>query len=230
MVRDSDFAPDVARHHRRIDAGEHGSIYVVGDVHGCIAELRALWDRLELDESDLVVFVGDLVRKGPAPVDVVDFVRTRRRAMSVRGNTERDLLRGDWSAEMPPRVRETIESLPLVISWGDTMVVHGGVSPDRPLATHTATDLVEMRSIPAENGYDGPFWFEGYSGPPTVLFGHTVCREPVAGEWAIGLDTGCVHGGELTAYDVTGAEFLSVPAERSYRSRSRDRILDPGSL
>lgn len=230
MVRDSDLASDVARHHRRLDTNKYGSIYAVGDVHGCISELQTLWERLELDDSDLVVFVGDLVSKGPASINVVDFVRSKERAMSVRGNIEQQLIRDDWPPEFPTAIRNWIESLPFVISWNDMMAVHGGVSPNRPLTVQSPDDIVEMRSIPPENGYDGPFWFESYSGPPTVVFGHTVSRAPIKCEWAIGLDTGCVHGGALTAYGVTNDEFVSVPAEHTYQPRSSERILDPQRL
>jgi serine/threonine protein phosphatase 1 len=230
MIHDADLAPDVATHHRRLNADEFASMYVVGDVHGCISELRTLWTRLELNDSDLVVFVGDLIRKGPESAAVVEFVEERERAMSVRGNMEQNLLRRDWPTELPASIRDVLESFPLVISWNDTVVVHGGVFPNKPLSAHTPTDLVELRSLSPENGYDGPFWFEQYCGPPRVMFGHTVCREPVVSDWTIGVDTGCVHGGKLTAYNVTEDEFVSVPAARSYERRSGDIILDPQSL
>jgi serine/threonine protein phosphatase 1 len=56
------FSSAVASRHTRLDATAYDTIYAVGDVHGCIAELRTLWDRLNPTADDLVVFVGDLVR------------------------------------------------------------------------------------------------------------------------------------------------------------------------
>jgi bis(5'-nucleosyl)-tetraphosphatase (symmetrical) len=47
----------------------------VGDVHGCLDELRELMAKLGLVRSDTLVFVGDLVDRGPDPVGVVRFVR-----------------------------------------------------------------------------------------------------------------------------------------------------------
>ena len=222
-----EFGPSVAQAHTRLDAGAYDDIYVVGDVHGCLAELRRLWDRLAPRREDLVVFVGDLVRKGPASDEVVDFVRTRDNATSVRGNNEEMVLRGDADAGLSPASRGAIESFPLVVSWDGAMVVHGGVNPDRPFAANGPGDLLESRAIPPERGYDGPFWFESYEGPPRVFFGHTVLAEPLLDEWAVGLDTGCVHGGRLTAYDCTGGEVVGVPAERTYVPRADGRIAQP---
>ncbi len=227
MTTVPEFGPSVAPAHTRLDAGAYDDIYVVGDVHGCIAELRRLWKRLAPGREDLVVFVGDLVRKGPASEDVVDFVRARDSATSVRGNNEEMVLRGDADAGLSPASRGAIESFPLVVSWDGTVVVHGGVCPDRPFEEHTPADLLETRAIPPERGYDGPFWFESYQGPPRILFGHTVLTEPLVGEWAVGLDTGCVHGGALTAYSSGQRTVVSVPAERTYVPRPDEQILEP---
>ena len=222
-----EFGASVAPAHTRLDVSGDGTISVVGDVHGCIDELRALWERLAPGSEDRVVFVGDLVRKGPDSDAVVEFVRTRESALSVRGNNEEMVRRGDGTAGLSPASRAAIESFPLVVSWDGAIVVHGGVDPETPLGEHSPAELLETRSIPAENGYDGPFWFDSYEGPPRVFFGHTVLTEPRVGEWAVGLDTGCVHGGQLTAYDCTRRTTVSVPAERTYVPRSENRVLRP---
>lgn len=38
---------------------------IIGDVHGCIEELNELLNKLNLKYEDTVVFVGDLIHKGP---------------------------------------------------------------------------------------------------------------------------------------------------------------------
>ena len=55
MVTDADFHESVAPLHRRLDVAEFEDIYVVGDVHGCLAELEALWRELGPGADDLVV-------------------------------------------------------------------------------------------------------------------------------------------------------------------------------
>jgi serine/threonine protein phosphatase 1 len=46
-------------------------VYVIGDIHGCIKTLRELHSKLEPDS--IVYSVGDLVDKGPSPIEVIDF-------------------------------------------------------------------------------------------------------------------------------------------------------------
>lgn len=61
-------------------------------------------------------------------------------------------------------------------------------------------------------------WYAVYRGEKIVLFGHWPGPKARRGRRAIGLDTGCVYGGRLTAYVIESDEFLSVPAHRSYSS------------
>ena len=70
-----------------------GRTLVVGDVHGCVAELRALLDAVDFDDArDNLVFVGDLVNKGPSSLAVVRLARELG-ALGVRGNHDERALK-----------------------------------------------------------------------------------------------------------------------------------------
>lgn len=212
--------------HRRLDLENYDDVYVIGDVHGCLETLETLLSRLELGPNDLGIFVGDLVRKGPASDAVLERVRTTSQLLSVRGNNEQKVLDGDVTLEsLDERAHEYLESLPTAISWDGGLVVHGGVEPGRSLSAHSNEEVLTMRA-PGGDGYDGPFWFETYEGPPRVFFGHTVLEDPLESEWAIGLDTGCVYGGSLTAYDVRRDRFISVSTS-GHKERSDEKIVTP---
>lgn len=64
--------------HRTVDVISRpypkGKIVAIGDAHGCIAELNELIGRLQLAPEDLVVFLGDLVDRGPDSEGVVQRV------------------------------------------------------------------------------------------------------------------------------------------------------------
>jgi Calcineurin-like phosphoesterase len=61
-------------------------LIIVGDVHGCLDELKSLLHLCSYcEENDKLIFVGDLVNKGPSSAGVVKFVRSIG-AQCVRGN------------------------------------------------------------------------------------------------------------------------------------------------
>lgn len=66
-------------------------ILVVGDVHGCMAELQSLVEIAMRDHNDdrpfsFIILVGDLCNKGPRSADVIRWARTTPTVLSVRGN------------------------------------------------------------------------------------------------------------------------------------------------
>jgi serine/threonine protein phosphatase 1 len=64
-----------------------------------------------------------------------------------------------------------------------------------------------------------PWWYEAWNGPELVHFGHTHSAAPRTHSRggrlvALGLDTGCVYGGALSAYSPELDELIQVPARR----------------
>lgn len=223
-----DFHPDVAEQYLRLDLDAWDDVYVVGDVHGCRESLDRLLATLDIDDGDLVVFVGDLIRKGPDSAGVIELLRRSPNMFSVRGNNEEKVLRGETAVEgLDEDHREWLRSLPVAIGFDGGLVVHAGVDPRKALAEHTVDDLQNVRSLSPAGGYEGPFWYDSYEGPPRVFFGHTVLERPLKREWAVGLDTGCVYGGSLTAYDVRNGRLHDVPSRRGGVSRSDSKIISP---
>ena len=105
-------------------------------------------------------------------------------------------------------------------------VVHAGTTPGREPRDSAVQDLIypARAGRSARKGAERPFWFEDHAGPTLVLFGHLVFDEPryVRREGrlvALGLDTGCVYGGRLSAYSPERDELRSVPAARAYTTR-----------
>ncbi len=99
------------------------------------------------------------------------------------------------------------------------VVVHAGMVPGHPPSRTHPDHLVRLRRMRRMRGR--PFWYEVHSGPELVLFGHTPAPIPrtrfSGGRMvALGLDTGCVYGGSLTAFRLEDGEFASVPARRAW--------------
>jgi serine/threonine protein phosphatase 1 len=73
-----------------LDAGHH--VWVVGDVHGYENTMQELVKCLNLSESDWVVFLGDLIDRGPNSYAVVKAVYEHPQMTSVLGNHEMMML------------------------------------------------------------------------------------------------------------------------------------------
>ncbi|NHN64235.1 serine/threonine protein phosphatase [Haloarcula sp. JP-Z28] len=216
------FSETVAAQTKQIDPAAWDQLYIVGDVHGCRSTLERLLTELGPTSEDLVLFVGDLVRKGPDSAGVVDLVRSRPNFLSVRGNNEEKLLRGEKDlATLDDDDLEYLASLPVAITWDEGIVIHGGIDPSRPLAAHSVTDLQNIAEV-----NDG-FWWESYTGPRRVFFGHKPLADPVVGSHALGLDTGCVYGNVLTAYEYAADRLISVAPEQTYENRAEHKWVHP---
>jgi hypothetical protein len=206
---------------------------VVGDIHGCCDELTDLIDLIKPQPDDRLIAVGDLITKGPKSREVLDWLISDKRWSSVVGNHDRKIrqkLRGEpirLTYEQAEALRQLqpnsqkyadfLRSLPYTIDLGSHLVVHAGLRPGVDLDKQMAADMTEIRTMGADPPRRrGLPWYAVYRGPQTVLFGHWPSKEPRRAAYAIGLDTGCVYGGKLTALVVESGEFVSVPARQKY--------------
>jgi hypothetical protein len=208
-----------------------GRTIVFGDVHGCLEELQELLSSLQVTERDALVSVGDLIGKGPDSRGVLEWAMGARNLRGVLGNHELRFLEA-WRAGRVPAEKEydaaTVAGLgtlfdagmdylstwPLWLDLGEALVVHGGLRPGVPLEGHDAATLTTLRTLP-----DGAPWFERYDAPKLAVFGHWVHRAPVVRLNAVGLDTGCVYGGMLTALVLPERRLVAVQARRAYVPR-----------
>ena len=213
---------------------------VIGDIHGCFDELTDLLKLVDLQVDDRVIAVGDLITKGPKDREVLNLFITDDRFSSVIGNHDRKIrqyLRGEAGPltgqqrqtieqlkDDPERYSEYLRALPYTIDLANHLVVHAGIRPGVPLSEQMASDLTEIRTMGADpTQRRGTPWHEVYRGPKTILFGHWPKKKPKRAPFAIGLDTGCVYGGHLTAYIIESDQFVSVPARDVYDGRRKEK-------
>lgn len=205
---------------------------IVGDVHGCRAELEALLASVGFSSGDRLVFVGDLIARGPDSLGVLDVAR-RTGAVIVRGNHEEKLIDwrhgggkgslGETHLELAVNMRDVdwtlLETSPLWVDLPEhgARVVHAGLFPDVPIEEQEAAVLLHVRSVEVK-GKGRMLWGAAYQGPPHVVFGHNAVEGLQLHPHATGLDTGCVYGRALTAMVLARGEPIpNDPAERRKR-------------
>ena len=213
---------------------------IIGDIHGCFDELCDLLELIDLQTDDRIIAVGDLITKGPKSAQVLDRFINDQRFSSVVGNHDR-MIRQRLRGEPVPltkqqrdaiqqldddreRYSQYLRSLPYMIELRNHLIVHAGIRPGVPLNEQMASDLTEIRTMGADpTRRKGTAWYEIYRGPKTILFGHWPKKKPKRAPFAIGLDTGCVYGGNLTGYIIEADEFVSVPARDTYDGRRKEK-------
>jgi serine/threonine protein phosphatase 1 len=102
-----------------------------------------------------------------------------------------------FASALPLAHLDFFRNLELQISAADYLFVHAGVRPGIPLDAQHEADLIWIR---------GEFLDSSEPFGKIVVHGHTPEREPVVRPNRIGIDTGAVYGGRLTALRLQDGE------------------------
>jgi hypothetical protein len=247
---------------------ETGPFDIIGDVHGCAGELvellRGLGYIVNVDgegpdrriatartHDRRVVFVGDLVDRGPHSPDVLRIVLSMIEsgiALAVPGNHDVRFLR--WldgktvrpthgldltisqfekeSADFRDRVRTFITTLPsyLWLDGGRLAVAHAGIKEG--MLGRGSADVRGFCLYGETSGETDEFglpiryhWAAEYGGPTSIVYGHTPVPVPDWVNNTLCIDTGCCFGGKLSALRWPEKEVVSVPAARVYTASMR---------
>ncbi len=212
-------------------------IFAIGDIHGCLESLEKLLDILPVNwGKDLVIFLGDYIDRGPDPRGVIEKIIELKKlygnkVITLKGNhewmferflkgidTEIFLYNGGGATlkgyykkgylEIPEEHLRFLKELRLYYETEDYIFVHAGLRPGKKVEEQDEEDLLWIRD--SFYLYEGKFY-------KTVVFGHTPFPAPLILEDRIGIDTGCVYGGALTA--------IELPERKTYQIECRGLFL-----
>ncbi|RLG10075.1 serine/threonine protein phosphatase [Candidatus Pacearchaeota archaeon] len=213
-------------------------IFAIGDIHGCLENLEKLLKILPVNwGKDLVIFLGDYIDRGPNPRGVIEKVLELKklygeRIITLKGNHEwmfERFLKGididiflyngggmtlksyynkEGHLEIPEEHLKFLRELKLYYETENYIFVHAGLRPGKELKEQSEEDLLWIRDS---------FYFSEYKFPKTIVFGHTPFPAPLILDDRIGIDTGCVYGGALTA--------IELPDKKIYQIECRGQFL-----
>lgn len=239
-----------------------GPFDIIGDVHGCYDELCTLLTnlghtvdkeahRITATNGRKIVFLGDLVDRGPASPAVLKLVMqatAEMGALCVPGNHDNKLLKylNGKNVQLQHGLERTAAQLEgadpawieevkvfldglvshYVLDHGNLVVAHAGLK--ETMQGRGSGAVREFCLYGETTGETDEFglpvrynWAANYNGKAAVVYGHTPVVRP---EWfnnTIDIDTGCVFGGSLTALRYPEKELVSVPAAQEYAVPSR---------
>ena len=243
---------------------ENGPFDIIGDVHGCFDELQELLEKLgyqittEVDkevnygytvtvpERRKVLFVGDLVDRGPASNKVLRLAMSmikNKQALCVLGNHDDKLKRKleGRNVQISHGLAETLEQLATepeafvtevhaflnslishyILDNGKLCIAHAGLREEMQGRT---SGIVRSFALYGETtGEIDEFglpmrynWAKDYKGKTMVVYGHTPVHEANWLNNTMDVDTGCVFGGKLSALRYPEKEVVSVAAKKAY--------------
>ena len=207
----------------------------IGDVHGCIEELKELLIKASYDsQSDRLIYLGDILNKGPKSAEVLRFVRAQK-VECILGNNEvgfLDLVKnGGYQGSSIYNVIDDlgddlddycqwIESFPTYIEEDDFIAVHAGIDPSKTVSESSIRVRTTIRTWDGKganlNNHSDPNWYELYNGKKTIIYGHYAADGLQVRDKTIGLDSGCVFGGELSCLVWPTREVIQVKAKKKY--------------
>ena len=199
----------------------------VGDIQGCREPLERLLRAVAFaGGTDRLLPVGDLVNKGPDSAGTVELLM-RLQAEPVLGNHDLHYLQKRALAE--PQ-RAWLAAQPTVRVFDDVILVHAGLHPRwdearlQRLGAAERDFAVNVRYCDPDGNRPAsdwpppgpPFrpWDDFYQGHKRVVFGHWARRGLVVRPQCVGLDTGCVYGGKLSAWIAEEDRIVQVDGWR----------------
>jgi len=221
----------------------HERTIFIGDVHGCAAEFEAILDTVVFRSGrDRLLLTGDAFTRGPDPMRVWELIGETRAEMVLGNHDDRQLRQlRESDAGREPRFKHDqkltfdkmtpvsaqllawLEERRLFIEEEGFILVHAGIHPEKGLAGTARDEFLTIRRWPPADGLGGPRWhdfivpIEGR----TLIFGHDapgglVVRrnEEHLAPWLLGLDSGCIYGGSLSAWIMEEQRLVQIDSQQ----------------
>ena len=214
----------------------------IGDIHGCLNALETLVDFVGLQESDLVITLGDYVDRGSDSKGVIDYLielKKKYNVIHLKGNHE-ELMELACETRMDRLMWTNVGGLSTMLSYDVTnpsdiprehweffdtckmyyetdthIYVHGGLEPEIPLEDQPDEALLWLRIEELQPHMSGK----------TIICGHTPQHDyrPLDIGYAICIDSHAFADGWLTCLEVETGRYWQADEEGKTRNGQLER-------
>ena len=214
-------------------------IYCISDIHGCYDEFMELLKEINFNENDTLYVLGDVIDRGPKPIETLRFIMQTPNVHFLIGNHEQMMLDHydgndiyeNWNTrngadttknqlkkmkkeeinEILSYLRQTPFFYKVKVNGQNYRLVHAAVDPGVSTAAQDPDFMVWARE---------EFFEKKGSDKFKVIFGHTptmywhknschTWEDPVHND-KIGIDGGCAYNGCLIALCLNNMETFYV--------------------
>ncbi|MEI7694370.1 MAG: metallophosphoesterase family protein [Chlorobium sp.] len=201
------------------DLSENRRIIAIGDIHGCLFSLKKLIEKLNIEPGEQIVFLGDLIDRGPRSKEVVEYViglSVQYSCHYIMGNHElmylnyldnRDVnnwvlcgglatLKSYNSTDGRNIAQEHLaffRNAKFFLETESYLFTHGGLDPELSIQDNLRYYKPEefcWQQVHMRQSFRDS---NNYNWKKTVVCAHTAVTEPVLLDKLIAIDTGCVY-------------------------------------
>lgn len=222
-------------------------MFIIGDVHGCLKTLEALIDKLP--NQDDIIFVGDLIDRGPSSKEVLDYIKDHPLWQVVRGNHE-DMMLNFFLADVPscnyphntwrrnggvPELYteahvEWVSTWPLYLEFPDLKDNNGRHLFISHAAPHFEA-LEDCLDLQAWKRIDYNILWNRYPPPDHkanskrfCVYGHNSEHEPTITESYAMIDTACAYAGRFGFKRNTHLTAMEFPSKKIYNQENIETV------
>jgi len=213
----------------------------IGDIHGCITPLKALWEAIQPQPHDLIIFVGDYVDRGPDSKGVIDFILEQKEQFNIiclignheekfclarHGDSEIETWLKYWGGQetiqsyggsldhVPERHWEFLRTCHPSYETDTHIFVHANLEHDVSLAQQLPYTIIHKKfgtPLPHQSG-------------KTMICGHTAQKSHIPANLghAVCIDTDPGRGGWLTCLHIETSHYWQTNTEGELRE---DKLL-----
>ena len=215
-----------------------GRTIAIGDVHGCADELESLLQKINPQDNDRIIQLGDLINKGPHNHEVIQLARAFNIEV-ILGNHEHRIIKYNKKEktnllksyelktlkQLSTKDLKFLKKLPSLIYENklNTIFVHGGFVPGTHWYNQDLETISSVQVINKDGKYgkrkhnvNSKYWPYYWTEKIDVIYGHTPRKRTYKKNNTLCLDTGCVYGGHLTAYCLEEKTYYKIKAKKDY--------------